>query len=170
MAAIGRTSLVGGGRQAHLRQSQQQGLGWLSSAVSRAKSSRCPNAYAFYVVSLSSHRAVLLPCGSWACVHCGRKKKEAARLMIEDGIARARARGHRVRFITLTSPSRQGLTMRELYVAFNRLRTKLRRSGHLREYFAVVETTQAGALHLHVLATGRYLADAPGDVANVVRG
>ena len=157
MAAIGRTSLVGGGRQAHLRQSQQQGLGWLSSAVSRAKSSRCPNAYAFYVVSLSSHRAVLLPCGSWACVHCGRKKKEAARLMIEDGIARARARGHRVRFITLTSPSRQGLTMRELYVAFNRLRTKLRRSGHLREYFAVVETTQAGALHLHVLATGRYL-------------
>ena len=47
--------------------------------------------------------------------------------------------------------------MRELYVAFNRLRTKLRRSGHLREYFAVVETTQAGALHLHVLATGRYL-------------
>ena len=47
--------------------------------------------------------------------------------------------------------------MRELYEAFNRLRTKLRRSGHLREYFAVVETTQAGALHLHVLATGRYL-------------
>jgi hypothetical protein len=48
--------------------------------------------------------------------------------------------------------------MRELYTSFNRLRTKWRRSGHLREYFAVVETTRAGALHLHVLATGAFLA------------
>jgi hypothetical protein len=109
------------------------------------------------VVSLSTRRAVLLPCGSWVCEHCGHKKKIAARLMMEEGIHRAQRRGDRVRFITLTSPNGRGLTTRELYQAFSRLRVKLRRSGHLREYFAVVEPTRAGALHLHVLATGKYL-------------
>lgn len=129
----------------------------MTSAVQNARASRCPNAYAFFVVSLASGRAVLLPCGAWTCEHCGRKKKEAARLMIEEGVRRAQHRGERVRFMTLTSPTQQGLTTRELYEAFSRLRVKLRRSGHLREYFAVVEPTRAGALHLHVLATGKFL-------------
>jgi hypothetical protein len=77
--------------------------------------------------------------------------------MIKDGIASARLSNEKVRFITLTSPGWPGLTMRELYTSFNRLRTKWRRKGSLREYFAVVETTQAGALHLHILATGTFM-------------
>jgi len=124
--------------------------------VGRARS-RCPHAYAYFIVSLSTRRAVALSCGSWACDQCGYRKKLAAQLMVEDGVRGAWERGERVRFMTLTSPDTEGLTMRELYEAFSKLRVKLRRSGHLQEYFAVVETTAAGALHLHVILTGRYL-------------
>ncbi len=69
-------------------------------------------------------------------------------------------RGERVRFLTLTSPDAQGLTMKGLYESWNRLALKLRRAGKLKEYLAVIETTQAGALHLHVLATGDYINQA----------
>lgn len=47
--------------------------------------------------------------------------------------------------------------MADLYTAWNRLRIKLRRSGDLREFVAVVETSAAGRLHLHVLMTGQYI-------------
>jgi hypothetical protein len=43
-----------------------------------------------------------------------------------------------------------------LYLAWNRLRASLKRK-YLDEYVSVVETTASGALHLHVLATGRYV-------------
>jgi hypothetical protein len=59
--------------------------------------------------------------------------------------------------LTLTSPDATGLTMRELYCSWDRLRAALRKSGELREYLAVVELTEQGAPHLHVIATGKYI-------------
>ena len=160
MSPVARASLVQGPSGPYSPKKTATDLSWLPNAVYRARPSRCPNAYAFFVVSLSSRRALLLPCGKWVCRHCGSRKKAAARLMIEEGIRGARSRGERVRFITLTSPPEKPLTTRSLYEAFNSLRVTLRRSGHLKQYFGVVETTKAGALHLHLLATGRFLPQA----------
>jgi hypothetical protein len=87
-------------------------------------------------------------------------KKASARYLIEAGVSNAMERGERVRFLTLTSPDAAGLTMKGLYESWNRLALKLRRAGKLKEYLAVIETTQAGALHLHVLATGEYINQA----------
>jgi hypothetical protein len=83
-----------------------------------------------------------------------------ARFAIEQGTADAFARGERVRFLTLTTV--EGTTVCDLAAAFNRLRTYLKQTGELREYFAVIERTAGEAaapplLHLHLLATGRYI-------------
>jgi hypothetical protein len=80
--------------------------------------------------------------------------------MIEAGVCRAQTRGERVRFLTLTSPGGDPLSTRGLYEAWNRVRTTLRKSGELEEYLAVVELQErdGGAPHLHILATGEYVA------------
>jgi hypothetical protein len=80
--------------------------------------------------------------------------------MIEAGVCRAQARGERVRFLTLTSPGQESLTTKGLYEAWNRVRTTLRKSGELDEYLAVVELQErdGGAPHLHIIATGEYVA------------
>lgn len=114
-------------------------------------------------MSQTSGRAFELSCGSWSCPHCSRRKKEAARYLIAAGYERAVARGESVRFITLTTTA--GMDRRALYLAWNKLCVKLRRSGELSEYLAVLETTAgrngtAPLLHLHVLATGRYVRQA----------
>jgi hypothetical protein len=80
--------------------------------------------------------------------------------MIEAGIARAWLRGDLVRFLTLTSPGSDPLSIKALYEAWNRVRTTLRKSGELREYLAVIELQErdGGAPHLHIMATGEYIA------------
>jgi hypothetical protein len=127
-------------------------------AVRRAERSYCPNARLHYVYSLGSASAYELPCGSWACSWCSRLKQGAAHLVIAAGIDEALARGDRVRLATFTDGSGGEMTVATLYEAWNRLRTKLRRKGVLEEFAAVLETTAAGALHLHCLMTGRYIA------------
>jgi hypothetical protein len=80
--------------------------------------------------------------------------------MIEEGVAKAQCRGERVRFLTLTSGT-EALSNRELYEAWNRVRTTLRKSGELSEYLAVVELQERDgnpAPHLHILATGEFVA------------
>jgi hypothetical protein len=79
--------------------------------------------------------------------------------MIEAGVVEAQIRGEKVRFLTVTSPGGHALSTRELYEAWNRLRTTLRKSGELAEYLAVVELQErdGGAPHLHILATGEYI-------------
>ncbi len=114
-------------------------------------------------VSQGTGRAFEVSCGSWSCPHCARRKKAAARYLIAAGYERALARGESVRFITLTTTA--GMDRRALYLAFNKLCVKLRRSGELSEYLAVLETTAgrkgtAPLLHLHLLATGRYIRQA----------
>ncbi len=63
-----------------------------------------------------------------------------------------------MRFLTLTDGRAGDLSLPELHRAWKRLALKLRRAGKLREYLAVVETTERGALHLHVLCTGEFIA------------
>lgn len=70
------------------------------------------------------------------------------------------ARGERVRFMTLTDGTGGELDARDFYEAWNRLRTRLRKERLLAEYAAVIETTEAGALHMHALTTGRYIPQA----------
>jgi hypothetical protein len=62
--------------------------------------------------------------------------------------------------MTLTDGTGGQMTVADLYEAWNRLALALRREGVLREYAAVVETTEGGALHLHLLATGEYVKQA----------
>jgi len=127
-------------------------------AVRDAKRTRCPNALIpTYAWSQSSDRAYEISCGSWGCSVCGWRKQRAAALVVLNGCERALARGERVRFFTLTDGSAGEMTVADVYRAWNRLSLALRRAGKLREYAACVETTKAGALHLHVLATGSYI-------------
>lgn len=141
-----------------------------ANAVRAARHSHCPNAHRLsYAWSLGTGHAFELSCGSWACSWCSRRKKAAARLIVATGIGGAFGRGERVRFVTLTdglvselddngAPVMREMTVADLYAAWNRLRGKLRRKGVLHEFAAVVETQGNGRLHLHVLMTGRYLA------------
>jgi hypothetical protein len=81
--------------------------------------------------------------------------------VLRVGLEVAWARGERVRMLTLTDGSRGDMTVADFYAAWNRLRGRLareRKSGaYMKEYAAVVEVQQRGALHLHVLMTGRYV-------------
>jgi len=108
--------------------------------------------------SLGSDRSYEIACGSWSCSYCSRKKRAAVRLVVAEGCETAMARSERVRLMTLTDGTGGDLAACDFYDAWNRLRTRLRKRGLLSEYAAVMETTQAGALHLHALTTGRYIA------------
>lgn len=156
-------SLVQEGAALSKPKKSEAGEDWLRRSVERARRSSCPRARGHLLVSRATGRAFEVSCGSWSCPHCARQKKAAARYLIAAGYERARARGESVRFITLTTTA--GMDRRALYVAFNKLRVKLRRSGELSEYLAVLETTTgrngtAPLLHLHLLATGRYIRQA----------
>lgn len=63
--------------------------------------------------------------------------------------------------MTLTDGSKGEMTVADLYAAWNRLRGRLardRRGGpYMGQYAAVVEVQERGALHLHVLLTGRFI-------------
>lgn len=126
-------------------------------AVRQARHSPCPNAVVpMFAWSQTTDRAYEMACGSWACSYCRRKKRAAVALVVADGCPAAFVRDERVRFLTLTDGTGGEMTVRELYLAWNRLRASLRKLGYLREYAAVVETTKNGALHLHVVATERF--------------
>ena len=126
------------------------------AAVSSAPRARCPNAPRRWVWELRTGKTSQLACGRWSCPVCGVKKRAAAEVVFESGMVKARSRGERLRLITLTDGTGD-MDLPALYTAWNRLRTKLRRRGVLNEYAAVVEATAGGRLHLHVIATGRYI-------------
>lgn len=107
--------------------------------------------------SIGSGRAIEVSCGRWDCSWCQRRKRAAASLVIASGLERAWARGERVRLVTLTDGSQGAMTVADFYDAWNRLRTRLRKSGELKEFAAVLEVQARGALHLHVLQTGSYI-------------
>lgn len=144
-------------------QTQRRGRGASSphNALQRARRTQCPNARGSYIWSLSSDRASEIACGRWDCSWCQWRKRAAACLVIRIGLETAWARGERVRFMTLTDGSNGDMTVADLYAAWNRLRGRLardRKGGpYMQQYAAVVEVQQRGALHLHVLLTGRFV-------------
>lgn len=79
-----------------------------------------------------------MSCKGWSCPICSRKRRAVGIELIAGGVSRARRRGERIRFVTLTAPP-QGMNLVELYAAWNRMRTALKKSGELSQYCAVVE-------------------------------
>lgn len=159
MSARTRTSLDAERSEASKPKANRRGLlRDAERAVHRAKATPCPNAVLpLFAWSLGSDRSYEIACGSWSCSYCSRKKRAAVRLVVAEGCEAAMARGERVRLMTLTDGTGGDLAARDVYEAWNRLRTRLRKRGLLSEYAAVMETTQAGALHLHALTTGSYI-------------
>jgi len=130
-------------------------------ALKGARRSQCPRAHGSFVWSLSTDRAAEIACGSWDCSWCQWRKRAAARIVLQVGLERAFGAGERVRLMTLTDNGDGAMTVADFYAAWNRLRVRLRRSRkggpYVTEYAAVLEVQQRGALHLHVIQTGRYI-------------
>jgi hypothetical protein len=131
----------------------------LAEAVSRARRSRCPRSGALIGVSDSTARAFVLPCGGWACSSCGRRKEGDVERALIHGVLAAQERSERVRFFTLTYEDWRGVAIKQAKADWNRLRTNLRKNGLLERYAWVLELKGA-VVHLHVLATGRYIPHA----------
>jgi len=140
------------------RSSQTSEASFLSKSVARARGSSCPNCKGFYVVSAETGRAFEMSCKGWTCPICSRKRRAVGVELIAGGVERARSRGERIRFVTLTAPP-SGMSMSELYCSWNRIRTALKKSGELAQYCAVVELggEQRPEPHLHALTTGRFI-------------
>ena len=130
----------------------------LPGALAAARRTQCQSqiniAHAF---SSTSQKAYEIPCGSWGCKWCSWRKSRAVKRVVEGGIFEAAKRGERVRFITLTEDPKKPLDLRSLYKTWDRLRAALRALDLLDEYAMVVETTERGRLHAHILATGSYI-------------
>lgn len=155
-------SLVAESRRDESPRSSQTGEhSFLANAVRRARPSSCPNCRGFDLVSLHSGSAVEMRCKSWSCSVCSQHRRAVAIELFSEGINRASRRGERIRFLTLTSPP-EGMTLADLYAAWNRLRTTLRKSGELREFCAVVElgAPKRPEPHLHLVATGSFIPQA----------
>lgn len=157
-----RPSSLGASAASTYSQKQTESLGSSPhNAINHARRTRCPNSRGSYIWSLSTDRAAELPCRRWDCPYCQQRKKAAACRVIRTGIETAWVAGERVRFMTLTDDSAGTKTVREFYDAWNKLRTRLtrdRKGGpYVTEYAAVIEVQTRGALHLHVVMTGRFI-------------
>lgn len=128
------------------------------AAVEKAPPPECPNTNGLFLVNVSRNYAMPISCRSWRCNVCAVERGRAVYLLFERGIAAAKSRGERVRFITLTDGAAGAMTVADLGAAWNRLRTTLKREGKLKEYAACIEPQRRGALHLHVLCTGEFVA------------
>lgn len=100
---------------------------WCQEAVERAKSCYCSNSRRF-LASIETGDAFALPCLSWSCEKCNRRKWHAARELFRLGIEAAWARGEKVRFLTLTVKD-ANISAAELAACWDRLATILRRGG-----------------------------------------
>ena len=96
-------------------------------------------------------------CGSWSCSYCGPRKAKRAKRAIRDVAEKLGLRY----FLTLTiDPSKLGEgedATKHLQMTFDKFRTYLRRKfGEAPVYIRVVEFTQKGMPHYHIL-TDRYI-------------
>lgn len=94
-------------------------------------------------------KGVKIPCGSWSCPECAKRKSIILGNRVKNGFE-----NKRVRFATLTA--RKGLSLvgklKSLKEAWNRLRLALRRHYGLETFFWVLEFGHERARpHLHVL-------------------
>jgi hypothetical protein len=93
-----------------------------------------------------------LNCGSWTCSYCGPRRARTARRAIRE-VAEGLGLNH---FLTLTlDPSKlenRKLAVPHLRMCFNKFREYLKREfGKCPPYICVLEFTQAGVPHLHIL-------------------
>lgn len=133
----------------------------VESLIAAAPKTRCQNNRGLYVANVIAGVAFELTCDRWDCPAptCGGLKKLAARELFFQGAQNAWDRGERVRFVTLTAPSR-GMTVAELGDGWNRVVAYLRPRGLLDQYALVVELQERGAPHLHALCTGDFIPKA----------
>jgi hypothetical protein len=143
----------------------------------------CERHAGIWLYSTSTGRAYPAPCDSWRCSSCRERLRVAATVLYQEGCLAARARGHRVRMLTLTDGTGGDMDMAELRRTFKRLMArlttasnrdrvmaKLIKAGELEaahgyptrprfvdKYALVVEPTKRGALHVHMLATGAFI-------------
>ena len=99
--------------------------------------------------STISIKGVKIPCGSWACPECAKRKQIILGNRVKDGFS-----GCKIRFATLTA--RKGLSfvgmLRSLKTAWNILRGHLVRKYGLTRFFWVLEFGHdKGRPHLHFL-------------------
>lgn len=99
--------------------------------------------------STISIKGVKIPCGSWACPECAKRKQIILGNRVKDGF-----NGSKIRFATLTA--RKGLSfvgmLRSLKTAWNILRGHLVRKYGLTKFFWVLEFGHdKGRPHLHFL-------------------
>lgn len=130
----------------------------VESLIAGAPKTRCANTLGLFASSVNAGLAFPLTCGRWDCPapSCGGLKKLAARELFFQGTENAWERGERVRFVTLTAPSR-GMSIADLGAGWNRVVTHLRKRGLIDQYALVVELQLRGAPHLHALATGEFI-------------
>lgn len=112
--------------------------------------------------SLPLDVAYELPCGAWRCPWCGWKKREAAKIVLQAGIRLAWEADERVRLMTLTDGTSTSdgdgeMSVADFYAAWNRFRSRLKKAELLHEYCAILEVQERGALHLHVVTTGKFI-------------
>ena len=100
---------------------------WCAAAVERARACWCSNSRRF-LASASTGSVFALPCLSWSCEKCNRRKWHAARELFRRGIEDAWANEQQVRFLTLTVV-RDDMTVQELSKAWDKLALLLRRGG-----------------------------------------
>lgn len=94
-------------------------------------------------------KGVKIPCNSWSCEECAKRKSIILGNRVKDGFD-----GKRIRFCTLTA--RTGLSLvqmlKSLKASWNRLRLALSRRYGLKTYFWVLECGKStGRPHLHIL-------------------
>lgn len=100
---------------------------WCRQAVAEARKTWCPNSRRF-LASITTRRSFAVPCLSWSCEVCQKRKWYAARELYRRGIEAAWERGDKVRFVTLTD-GRGNMTVPELGAAWDDLAKALRRGG-----------------------------------------
>lgn len=94
-------------------------------------------------------KGVRIPCGSWNCPECGKRKSIMLGTRVKAGLE-----GETVRFATFTTKGKRSLAghLKTLKTAWNRLRLELNRKYHMTKFFWVLEFGHdKGRPHLHVL-------------------
>ncbi len=162
------TSLDYAERRIGIKQ-KRPALSKVAALLDTAPRTRCRNNTGLFNISVNQGVAFSLTCGRWDCPapSCGGLKKLAARELFTGGVEAAWERGEIVRFLTLTAPP-DGMTLREVYAGWNRVKGVLKYRGLLRECAAVVELQQRGEPHLHLLATGEYIPQK--ELSRIVQG
>jgi hypothetical protein len=125
-----------------------------AAAIHDAAAPKCPRFAGYWAISTGddgTRKASGIRCKSRRCSWCSRFVALASYAVLADGIAKAQAKGERVRFMTLTDTAAGEGDVRSFYEAWTRLAARLRSQNRLGEYARVLEVTKKLKPHLHVV-------------------